>query len=305
MEASSFHGTMLRRTRTALCSVLVALLGVSAFAGSASAGGDSRRHGGQPVGLRVATYNIHAGAGEDGVFDLNRQVEAIRSLRADVIGLQEVDVAWGARSQWRDLAAELAKALHMHVFIGPIYDLDPATEGGPRRRYGNAILSRHPIVSAENHEITRLSTQTADPVPAPAPGFPEAVVQVRGTKVHVYATHLDYRPDPSIRAAQIADMKAIMAEDSRKDRPANQILLGDFNAVPTAPELAPLWTALTDAWTVGGTGSGPTYPAIAPDRRIDYIAVSAPVRVRSVRVPATEASDHRPVVADLTVRASR
>jgi CubicO group peptidase (beta-lactamase class C family) len=44
-----------------------------------------------------------------------------------------------------------------------------------------------------------------------------------------------------------------------------------------------------------------TYPAAAPDRRIDYVTVSAKIGVRSVRVPYTLASDHLPVVADLTV----
>lgn len=54
---------------------------------------------GHSVPLRIATYNIHAGAGSDGVFDLDRQAAALRALDADVIGLQEVDVHWGARSQ--------------------------------------------------------------------------------------------------------------------------------------------------------------------------------------------------------------
>lgn len=45
----------------------------------------------------------------DNVFDLDRQVAALRALDADVIGLQEVDVRWGDRSEWRDLAAELGR----------------------------------------------------------------------------------------------------------------------------------------------------------------------------------------------------
>ncbi|TVT34734.1 metal-dependent hydrolase, partial [Amycolatopsis rhizosphaerae] len=143
------------------------------------------------VPLTVATYNIHAGAGEDDVFDLDRTAEAIRSLHADVVGLQEVDVHWGARSDFTDEARELANRLGMRVFFAPIYDLDPAAAGAPRRRFGVAVLSRYPVLSAENHEITRLSTQVPDPVPAPAPGFAEVAVNVRGTVVHVYCTHLD------------------------------------------------------------------------------------------------------------------
>lgn len=64
----------------------------------------------------------------DNVFDLDRQEAALRALHADVIGLQEVDVHWDARSQNRDLAEELADRLGMHVSFAPIYSLDPAEE---------------------------------------------------------------------------------------------------------------------------------------------------------------------------------
>lgn len=283
------------RRRTVEMLVAAGLLG-AALAPPATAAG----HGpGPSVPLRVATYNIHAGAGTDNVFDLDRQVAALRALDADVIGLQEVDVRWGDRSEWRDLAAELGRRLRMHVSFAPIYSLDPVVPGDPRREFGVAVLSRYRIVSAENHDLTRLSTQDPNPVPAPAPGFGEVVLKVRGLPVHVYATHLDYRADPSVRVAQVADTRRIMAEDRRAERrPVRQILLGDFNAPPTAPELAPLWKELTDI-----EPGGPTYPAQDPVQRIDYVAVSKDtVRVRGAAVAETLASDHRPVVADLLLR---
>ncbi|MFG3282649.1 endonuclease/exonuclease/phosphatase family protein [Streptomyces sp. NPDC048111] len=250
--------------------------------------------GGAQVPLRVATYNVHAGAGLDGVFDLDRQAAALRALHADVIGLEEVDVHWGARSQDRDVAAELAARLGMRVSFAPIYSLDPVQPGGPRREFGVAVLSRYPVLGAENHEITRLSTQDPHPVPEPAPGFGEVRVRVRGVPVHVYVTHLDYRGDPSVRVAQVADTRRIM----NADRHARKVLLGDFNAVPSAPELAPLWRELTDAEPGAGT-----FPADVPDRRIDFVAVErGVVRVRDAAVAETLASDHRPVVADLLIR---
>ncbi|MCG0063312.1 endonuclease/exonuclease/phosphatase family protein [Streptomyces tricolor] len=245
------------------------------------------------VPLRVATYNIHAGAGQDNVFDLDRTAAAIRDLDADVIGLQEVDVHWGARSDFADEARELAGRLRMRVYFAPIYDLPPATADGPRRQYGVAVLSRRPLRDARNHEITRLSTQTPDPVPAPAPGFAEVTVKVGGTLVHVYTTHLDYRTDPSVRRAQVDDMLAVLAED-----PGPKVLLGDFNAEPGAPELSRLWGPLADAAPNGGK----TYPAVGPVRRIDLVAVSPDVTVTGARAWATAASDHRPVVADLLLR---
>ncbi|GAB2936617.1 endonuclease/exonuclease/phosphatase family protein [Streptomyces sp. NPDC059171] len=261
---------------------------VAAPAHRSPAGGTS---GGLP--LRVATYNIHAGAGMDGVFDLDRQTAELRALDADVIGLQEVDRHWGSRSEWRDLAGDVARRLRMHVSFAPIYSLDPAQPGGPRAEYGVAVLSRHRIVGAENHEITRLSTQDPNPAPAPAPGFGEVVVRVRGLPVHVYVTHLDYRPDPAVRVAQVADTRRIMAEDR-----GPKILLGDFNAEPDAPELAPLWRELADA-----DPGAPTFPARNPVKRIDFVAVSKErTAVRRAWVPDSLASDHRAVVADLLLR---
>ncbi|MFJ6012064.1 endonuclease/exonuclease/phosphatase family protein [Streptomyces sp. NPDC092952] len=283
------------RRRTVQVLVAAGLL-AAALAPPAAAAGEGH---GPAVPLRVATYNIHAGAGMDNVFDLDRQAGALRALDADVIGLQEVDVRWGARSEWRDLAAELAGRLGMRVSFAPVYSLDPAVPGEPRREFGVAVLSRYPIVSAENHDLTRLSTQDPDPVPAPAPGFGEVVVRVKGLPVHVYATHLDYRADPSVRIAQVADTRRIMAEDRTSERgPVRQVLLGDFNAAPGAPELAPLWQELTDV-----EPGGPTFPAENPVERIDYVAVSKDtVRARGAAVAESLASDHRPVVADLLLR---
>lgn len=263
--------------------LLVLLSFVSATPASASPG----------VPLRVLSFNIHTGIGADGTLDLARTAAAIRDTRADVVALQEVDVHWDARSDFRDQARELAGLLRMRVFFAPIYDLDPLTPGAHRRQYGVAVLSRFPVLHTENHEITRLSTQDPNPVPAPAPGFAEAVVLAHGVAVHVYSTHLDYRADPAVRAAQVADTLRIMSGDR-----GPQVLLGDFNAPHDAPELGPLWTVLTDA----APGGGDTYPAAEPTRRIDYVTVSDEVSVRSASVPATLASDHRPVLARLSVR---
>ena len=266
----------MRRVGVLLAVVLSCLVVVPASAATAH------------VTLRVLSYNIHTGIGSDGVLDLARTAGTIRAARPDVVALQEVDVHWAQRSEFADQAAELGRMLGMRVFFAPIYDLDPLTQGAPRRQYGVAILSRLPMPHTANREITRLSTQDPDPVPAPAPGFAEAVVIARGVAVHVYATHLDYRADPAVRAMQVKDMLAVMS-------PGPTLLLGDFNAEPDAPELAPLWAHLTAAPV------GLTYPAATPEKRIDYVTVSDGVRVRWATVPATLASDHRPVLAEVSV----
>lgn len=274
----------------------LALLAGTALTAPAVAGEDPAA---LDVPVRVATYNIHAGAGEDGRYDLARTASAIHALDADVVGLQEVDVHWGARSQWADTAQELADRLGMRVFFAPIYSLDSPSEGQPRREYGVAVLSRWPIVSTENHPLTRLSTVVPNPTPTPMPGFAEVVIEKQGARVHVYTTHLDYRADPSVRQTQVEETLDILADDAGESR----VLVGDLNATPEAPELAPLWPILTDTWAAApAAGTGLTYPAITPTKRIDYVTASTEVEVVASHVPETAASDHLPVVADLVVR---
>lgn len=247
--------------------------------------------------LRVMSYNIHTGIGVDGRLDLGRTAATIRAARADVVALQEVDVYWADRSDYADQVAELARLTGMSAYFAPIYDLDPEPGHTKRRRYGVAVLSRHPILSATNHEITRWSTVDPDAEPRPAPGFAEVVVSVRGKPVHIYNTHLDFRPDPTVRRQQVEETVDVL----RRDPPgARQVLFGDFNAEPDAPELAPLFTYARDAW--GARDGGLTFPADEPVKRIDYVTVAGPVRVLNASVPAATASDHRPVVATLLLR---
>jgi endonuclease/exonuclease/phosphatase family metal-dependent hydrolase len=270
--------------------LVAALLGGLTLAPPAGAG--PRPH--PQVRLRVMAYNIQAGAGADHVFDLDRQARVIEAQHPDLVGLEEVDVDWAARSDYTDEASWLARRLHMHVFFAPIYTLPPDRPNAPDRRYGVALLSRLPILHARNREITRLSTQVPDPVPEPAPGFPEVLVSAHGLPVWVYVTHLDYRSDPAVRQAQVADMDKIM-----DGRHGPKILIGDLNAQPDDAELTPLWTRLTDALTVTGQRTTPTWPADVPAKRIDYVTYTKGLRATGAYVPDTLASDHRPVVADL------
>jgi endonuclease/exonuclease/phosphatase family metal-dependent hydrolase len=239
-----------------------------------------------PEGLRVMTYNIAAGRG-----DLAVVADTICAAGADVVGLQEVDVHWGERSGFADQAVGIADRCGMDFRFAPIYTLPPTEPGRAPRQYGLAILSRHPITGWENHTITRLSTQ-ADTGPEPLPGFLEVTLDVGGTAVRVFDTHLDYREDPAVRRLQVEEMLGIIGDD-----PGATVLLGDMNAPPERDELAPLFLRFRDAWQ-GNPDPGFTYPAEAPVRRIDYVFHSGPLQAVSARVVPGAASDHRAVVVD-------
>lgn len=246
------------------------------------------------IPLRVMTFNIRAGNG-----DLAAIAREIRASGADIVALQEVDVHWSDRSGFADEASSLKEELHMDVRFARIYQLAPLHAGDPTREFGVALLSRFPIRSFENLPLTRLSTQDTTAPAAPAPGFLSATIDVRGAEVRVFNTHLDYRADPRVRAQQVAEMVRYIGDASMPT-----LLFGDMNAPPDAPEIQPLFHVLRDAWS-SSTAAGLTYPADAPRKRIDYVFTSAHFRVKSVSVPSTLASDHRPVVVDLLLNADR
>jgi endonuclease/exonuclease/phosphatase family metal-dependent hydrolase len=241
--------------------------------------------------LRVLTYNIRAGNG-----NLAHTAATIRSLAPDIVGLQEVDVHWAERSGFEDQAAALGRMLGMHVRFAPIYTLPAADSTKARRQYGVALLSRHPIIRWSNDTLTRLSTVSQNPEPAPAPGLLQATIEINAAVVRVFNTHLDYRADPGVRKQQVTEMLAYIGSVS-----APTLVLGDLNANPDAPELRPLFERLRDTWQ-NAADPGLTYPADKPVKRIDYVLASGHFRVRSASVPVTEASDHRPVLVDLLLR---
>lgn len=244
-----------------------------------------------PVGLRVMTYNIQAGGG-----NLDSIAEVIRSSGATLVALQEVDVHWDKRSGFADQATELATKLSLQVRFAPIYRLPGADANSPPREYGVALLSRYPIVAFTNHAITRLSTQGKNASPTPMPGFLEATIDVRGRRVRVFNTHLDYRGNATVRRQQVSESLEIIGDS------ATPILMfGDLNAVPVSPELQPLFARLRDGWP-DTAADGFTYPAVRPVRRIDYVLASNHFRVIYARVPDSRASDHRPVIMDLVMK---
>ncbi len=243
---------------------------------------------GSEIPLRVMSYNIRSGNG-----DLGGTAAAIRASAPDLVALQEVDVHWAERSNFVDQATTLGQQLQMQVRFAPIYHL-PGAPQAPAREFGVALLSKFPIVSFTNLIITRLSTQETNPTPAPMPGFLEASVDVGGRAVRVFNTHLDYRSDPKVRQQQVADMLVFIGDVS-----APTLLFGDLNAPPDAPEIQPLLARLHDTWPTSA-GAGLTDPADVPRKRIDYVLVSRHFRVRDASVPNTLASDHRPVVVDLS-----
>jgi endonuclease/exonuclease/phosphatase family metal-dependent hydrolase len=236
--------------------------------------------------LRLATFNIHHGVGADGLLDLGRTASVIDETGADVVCLQEVDRHWGARSGFGDQPAWLAGRLGLHAAYGANVDLDPAAPGAPRRQYGMATLSAFPI----RHSVHTLLVR---PLGGEQRGLLDVSLDVDGHLLRVLNTHLEY-------GSQVERLEQAAAiADAVRNGPAPVVMLGDLNASPSSPEVARLSDVMSDAWAMGGVGSGFTFDAVSPRRRIDYVMVGDGVAVGWAHVlPTTHASDHRPVVVD-------
>lgn len=235
----------------------------------------------RPVALRVLTYNIHHGEGLDGRVDVERIAAVIRSTGADLVALQEVDQGV-ARTARRDLPAELAA----RTGLTAVFSNNFAFQGG---RYGNAILTRFPVLTATNRHYEMLRA-----------GEQRGLLQVRVTTpagpLAFWNTHIDYRGDDAERRMNVRELVAHLHATT-----GPVILAGDFNDLPGSPVHQELKTWFVDAWEAGGAGPGATYPAAAPQKRIDYLWLAADrgLSVRQIWVVDSLASDHRPVVADL------
>jgi len=239
--------------------------------------------------LRVMSYNIHAGRGMDNVLDLQRIADEIAYSGSDIIGLNEVD-RLTVRSGWVDQAAALADMLGMYFAFGSNINY----QGG---QYGNAVLSRYPILNAVNHHLPFIDGERR--------GILHAEIDCAGTTVHFLVTHLGLTAEEStLQLEQVVKLTESIS--------GPVILVGDFNR-RAGTELDPIFHLgglLQDAWLLGAslnTSSGggtvtPVYSNFVPDRRIDYVWISPTFSIRQpgdVFTIASLASDHRPVVAHL------
>ena len=249
------------------------------------------------VPVRLLTFNIRHGVGEDGRHDLARLAQLLAATDADVMCLQEVDRHYGPRSEGVDQALLLSRALDMQLAWGPAIDQPGRPE---RKQYGNALLSRLPILVSDVH-------------PLPGDGEPRSalrtLIQIDGCALWVTTTHLSTgsAADRAAQAAAVAGLHSGPGETG--------VVVGDLNADPGAPEFDVLREHFTDAWQLAGAradqsrrwslhhDTGRTHPARHPHVRIDQVWVSAGVAVRAAQVlDGSGCSDHHPLQVDLEIR---
>jgi endonuclease/exonuclease/phosphatase family metal-dependent hydrolase len=236
--------------------------------------------------LRVLSYNIHKCiGGVDRRYDPQRVAEVINHQHADVLLLQEVDhdVPRSNRDRQVDVLGELVGMRYRSWF--PNVDV----RGGGS--YGNAILSRYPIVEATNIDLSIRFKKKRSVL--------HCILRVRhddiDRTVHLYNMHLGLAGFE--RKLQLLKFLASHPfQTLHHDTPV--VVGGDLNDV-----YGGLGDVLRPAGFRGVDRRPATFPAWGPVRALDAIFVRG--RVDFVKLARCEsdlarrASDHRPLIADV------
>ena len=211
--------------------------------------------------------------------DFEVMADAIKKCGADVVALNEMrgegaDPDYGAQTEILSRLTGLE-----HFYFAKAIDVEGC---GP---YGNAILSRCPIESAEIVKIPDPQVKTGTRLYET-----RCLLKARlSSGETVLVTHFGLNPDEQKSAV---DTVLKNLEDGRC------ILMGDFNATPDNPVLDPIRERMTDAASLFGEPLM-SFPSDTPNRKIDYIFVSKDVELVSADIPNIVASDHRPHTAEI------
>jgi endonuclease/exonuclease/phosphatase family metal-dependent hydrolase len=231
--------------------------------------------------MKILSYNLHHCVGTDGKVDYDRLAAVIKGADPDIVALQEVGRGTGKSGQMEQ-DGELARRLNMENR----YSSSIETDGG---EFGNAILSRFPIVEftrhllpgGDGHEVRSLAESVID------------TGSVAG-KIRFFCTHLDHLSE-DLRMKQAAVLQKI----AEKDLSLPMILAGDFNAEPGSPTLEFMQKTWADLSSPEGLLTFPSDPASS---KIDYVLIQPKQSFTLKQVSVLDevvASDHRALLVTL------
>jgi endonuclease/exonuclease/phosphatase family metal-dependent hydrolase len=284
--------------------------------------------------MNLLTWNVQWFRGLDRRVDAARVIAHARSLTDfDLLCVQELADHFPAPlladNDDADQFALLARLLPGYAVV-PGIAADHPSRDGRRRRFGNAIASRYPVLQVRVHSLPW-------PADAEVPSMPrvavEAIVEAPFGPLRVVTTHLEYwsRKQREQQVVALRDLHREAHGRARAGAPARDdggpfqvhptpratLVTGDFNLGRDDPGYARMLDAyddgtsrLHDAWEIvhGAAPQPPTFHVHEPYAEdsvplaCDFVFVSDEIaaRVRDVRVDVdTRLSDHQPVVVAL------
>lgn len=244
-----------------------------------------------PLSLRVVTWNLHKCVGGlDRRHDVQRCAAVLADMAPDIALLQEVaqnGKRFGSAKQVDELAQRLGFE-HQSYFVNVRF--------GPRRgEYGNAVLSRFPIVRTENIDLTLPGRKARSVLHAEL-----RLLNKQGHQrtLHTFNLHLGLsereRREQLARFLACAPLRAVHASTP-------VVVAGDFNDV---------WGSLGKRLLLPAGFCGPrrpvrTFPAWAPMRALDSLYLRGDCELDSLTKlrgkGARTASDHAPLLAEIVI----
>lgn len=197
-------------------------------AGRGQADGESTGAAAAERGMSMVTFNLQHDRAD---WPRRRRTIAaeLERLQPDAIALQEVIERTDLRNQAEWLAERLG---YSYQFVST----DPE---GAVKRYGNALLTRRPVIARGQHLLQPLTDYRT---------VAHLRIDVAGRPVNVYATHLHERSDEAgqrLRRTQVEDLLKYIAATSA-DAPV--VIAGDFNALVDAGDLSALRSRYGDSY---------------------------------------------------------
>jgi len=229
--------------------------------------------------MRIVTYNIHKGRGIDGRTSIKRIANVLADLEADIIALQEVfSFCEAAEGQ----VEALASALGMQAAFG-------CTRHHRGRPYGNAILTRWPILDSRDMDISWQDRERRGCIRAD-------LETPRGT-LHVFNIHMG--TSYFERRYQVKNLLA--SKQLHEDLSGPRVLIGDFNEWIkglTTKMLSEKFESLNLELHIQKRRS---YPGFLPLMHLDHVYFERPLHIEKAELVRTRlskvASDHLPLVA--------
>ena len=226
--------------------------------------------------VTVASYNIHIGIGRDGHFAPSRIASVLQELHAEVIALQEVQLGPRSFNMFEYLrTATGLQGVARAALVHPVHG-----------EYGNALLTRHRIVSADAVDLSVAGHEPRSAI--------DVMLDCDGAPLRVVATHLGLNPaERRVQVRRLLDAIDASAVE------APTLLAGDVNEWF-------LWGRPL-RWLHAHFSATPaprTFPAGRPMFALDRVWVRPRSYLQSVRAHGSTlsrvASDHLPIVAKLS-----
>lgn len=258
------------------------------------------------IRVRLITYNIAHGRGlslYQGMmtavrvrYNLLRIARTLRTLKADVVALQEVDFDshWNGRIDLLEILRE--KGWFKHACHG----VNTVRGGEKPLRYGNGMLSNKPVCAWTNYPFGESALGEK--------GFLYAEIDLGKAVLPLINVHLDFRSRKR-RLAQLDQMTVFIDTLPAKieGKPLlRPVVCGDFNVSGRSQgDAVRVLARFLEAYTqyaLYPRGKGcRTFPSFFPTRTLDFFFVPKGIVVENCEVLPLHLSDHRPVLIDLKI----